>query len=254
MLSPLALMLTDGTFANWISVDVTYAINGFLPMNIVSLVSVDMVSVVFNDNLKLKWIFYNIYKKFKIIKLKIELKNSLEDILKILESGTEQKKIEILESLNNTNNLKILQQIILRLNDDSIQVRGEAFNALILNQNKISKILIDNLSFPNNNIKGFVSLVLANRNEKNAIPEIIKIVNDEHGMVRSCAMGALGYLKAEKITDIILKALSDPNLEVQKSALQAAIQTNIFVTEEKRKEISKNSDQQMKNLLLKLKK
>ena len=193
-------------------------------------------------------------KKFKIIKLKIDLKNSLEDILKILESGTEQKKIEILETLNNTNNLKILQQIILRLNDDSIQVRGEAFNALLLNQNKISKILIDNLNSPNKNIKGFTSLVLANRNEKNAIPEIIKIVNDEHGIVRSCAIGALGYLKAEKITDVILNALSDPNLEVQKSALQAAIQTNIFVTEEKRKEIVNNSDQQIKNLLLKLKK
>ena len=193
-------------------------------------------------------------KKFKIIKLKIELKNSLEDILKILESGTEQKKIEILETVNNTNNLKILQQIILRLNDDSRQVRGEAFNALLLNQNKISKILIDNLSSPNKNIKGFTSLVLANRNEKDAISEIIKIVNDEHGIVRSCAIGALGYLKAEKITDVILNALSDPNLEVQKSALQAAIQTNIFVTEKKRKEISKNSDQQMKNLLLKLKK
>ena len=193
-------------------------------------------------------------KKFKIIKLKIELKNSLEDILKIVESGTQQQKIEILETVNNTNNLKILQQIILRLNDNSIQVRGEAFNALLLNQNKISKILIDNLSFPNKNIKGFTSLVLANRNEKSAIPEIIKIVNDKHGMVRSCAIGALGYLRAEKIVDVILKALSDPNLEVQKSALQAAIQTNIFVTEEKRKEISKNSDQQMKNLLLKLKK
>ena len=193
-------------------------------------------------------------KKFKIIKLKIDLKNSLEDILKILESGTEQKKIEILETVNNTNNLKILQQIILRLNDDSRQVRGEAFNALLLNQNKISKILIDNLSSPNKNIKGFTSLVLANRNEKDAISEIIKIVNDEHGMVRSCAIGSLGYLKAEKITNVILKAFSDPNLEVQKSALQAAIQTNIFVTEKKRKEISKNSDQQMKNLLLKLKK
>ena len=123
-----------------------------------------------------------------------------------------------------------------------------------MNQNKISKILIDNLSSPNKNIKGFTSLVLANRNEKSAIPEIIKIVNDKHGMVRSCAIGALGYLKAEKITDIILKALSDPNLEVQKSALQAAIQINIFVTEEKRKEIANKSDQQIKNLLLKLKK
>ena len=58
-------------------------------------------------------------------------------------------------------------------------------------------------------------------------------------MVRSCAIGALGYLKAEKTSDIILNALSDSNLDVQKSALQAAIQTNIFVSKEKIKEISK---------------
>ena len=186
--------------------------------------------------------------------MKIEFNNSLEDIIDTLQLGTSQNKIKILGTLHNTNNLKILQQIILKLNDDSIQVRGEAFNALLLNQNNIVQILINNLRSSNKNIIGFTSLVLANRNEKSAIPEIIKIVNDKHGMVRSCAIGALGYLKAEKITDIILKALSDPNLEVQKSALQAAIQTNIFVTEEKRKEISKNSDQQIKNLLLKLEK
>mgnify|MGYP000459808580 CR=1 FL=1 len=36
-----------------------------------------------------------------------------------------------------TNDLKILQEIISRLNDDSIQVRGEAFNALLLNKNEI---------------------------------------------------------------------------------------------------------------------
>ena len=177
----------------------------------------------------------------------------MEDILKILESEKPQEKIRILETLHNTNNLKILQQIISRLNDDSIQVRGEAFNALILNQNKISKILIDNLNSPNKNIKGFTTLVLANRNEKSAIPEIVKLVDNKHGMVRSCAIGSLGYLKAEKMTDVILNAFSDSNLDVQKSALQAAIQTNILVTKEKIKEISRNDDQQIKNLLLKIK-
>ena len=64
----------------------------------------------------------------------------------------------------------------------------------------------------------------------------------------------LGYLKADQITDIILNAFSDSNLDVQKSALQAAIQTNIFVSKEKIKEISKIDDEQIKNLLLKLKK
>jgi len=178
----------------------------------------------------------------------------LEKIIKILESGDKEDKIKILETLDNTNNLEILKQIILRLNDDDIQVRGEAFNALLLNQNEISKILIDNLSSSNKNIRGFTSLILANRNEKSAIPEIIKLVEDKHDMVRSCAIGALGYLKAEKISDIILKSVLDSNLEVQKSALHATIQLDITMSENKIKEISKNSDQQIKNLLLKLKK
>ena len=64
----------------------------------------------------------------------------MENILRILETGQSQKKIEILETLHDTNDLKILQQIISRLNDDSIEVRGEAFNALVLNQNEISNI------------------------------------------------------------------------------------------------------------------
>ncbi len=186
--------------------------------------------------------------------MKIEFKNDLEDILKILESGTEQNKIKILETLHNTNNLKVVQQIITKLNDESIQVRGEAFNALLLNKNEISKILIGNLNSPNKNIKGFTSLVLANRNEISAIPEIMKLVNDEHGMVRSCAIGSLGYLNAGKIEGIILKSLSDSNIEVQKSALHVAIQKNIIVSEKKIKEILNENDDQIKNLILKLKK
>ena len=178
----------------------------------------------------------------------------MKNIIKILQSKEIERKIKVLETLYNTNDLKILEEIILRLNDDSIQVRGEAFNALLLNKNKISKILINNLSSSNKNIRGFTSLVLANRNEKSAIPEIIKLVEDEHGMVRSCAIGALGYLKAENITNVILKSLLDSNLDVQKSAIQAAIQLDIIVSEGEIKEISKNNDQQIKNLLLKLKK
>ena len=178
----------------------------------------------------------------------------MEEIIKILETGDKEEKIKILETLYDTNNLEILKQVILRLNDDDIQVRGEAFNALLLNQNDVSKILIDSLGSTNKNIRGFTSLILANKNEKSAISEIIKLVEDKHGMVRSCAIGALGYLKAEKISDIILKSVLDSNLEVQKSALHATIQLNIIIPENKIEKISKNNDQQIKNLLLKLKK
>ena len=125
---------------------------------------------------------------------------------------------------------------------------------ILLNQNKISKILIKNLNSTNKNIKGFTSLVLANRNDKDSIPEIIKIVNDKHERVRSCAIGALGYLKAENISEIVLKLISDSSLEVQISALNASIQTKISIPKQKIKEISKNDEPQIKNLLLKLKK
>ena len=178
----------------------------------------------------------------------------MENISKILETGSSEEKIKILETLEKIDEPEILEKIIMKLDDDDIQVRGEAYSSLVLNENKISNFLIKNLNSVNKNIRGFTSLVLANRNEKNAIPEIIKLIEDEHGMVRSCAIGALGYLKADKITDIILKLLSDSNLDVQKSALQAAIQVNAKISKNKIEEISKNNDQQIKNLLLKLKK
>ena len=161
--------------------------------------------------------------------------------------------VEYVNAWNNTNNLKILEQIILRLNDDSIQVRGEAKTNLFFKGRKNSfKILKEEINSSNKNIERLKILVLANRNEKIAIPEIMKLIEDEHGMVRSCAIGALGYLKADKITDIILKLLSDSNLEVQKSALQAAIQVNAIISKNKIEEISKNNDATLKNLLLKL--
>ena len=42
----------------------------------------------------------------------------MEKIIEILESGEAENKIKILQTLDNTNNLKIIEQIILRLNDD----------------------------------------------------------------------------------------------------------------------------------------
>ena len=48
-------------------------------------------------------------------------------------------------------------------------------------------------------------LVLANRNDVDAIPEIMKLAKDERSMVRSCALGALGYLKAHEAKAIILQ-------------------------------------------------
>ena len=177
----------------------------------------------------------------------------MENILRNLESGTSDEKIKILENLDDEDNPELLQKIISKLDDDDVRVRGEAFSSLLLNENKISDFLIENLKSVKKNIRGFTSLVLANRNEESAIPEIIKLVKDESSMVRSCAIGALGHLKVKDSNEIILQSLSDSNLEVKKSVLQAMINLNIKISENEIKEIVKEKDDEIEKLLMKLK-
>ncbi len=178
----------------------------------------------------------------------------LENISKVLETGSSEEKIKILESLENIKNPEFLEKIISKLDDDDIQVRGEAFSTLVLNENKISNFLIKSLKSTNKNIRGFTSLILANRNETSSIPDIIKLVKDERSMVRSCAIGALGHLKAQEAKEIIEQSLFDSNLEVKKSALQSLIDLNITISEDKINKIITEGDIEIEKLLIKLKK
>ncbi|MHA7647943.1 HEAT repeat domain-containing protein [Nitrosopumilus sp. S4] len=178
----------------------------------------------------------------------------MENIVEILESQNSKEKIKILETLDGVDNLEILEKIVSKLNDDDIQVRGEAFSALVLNKNEISNLLIKSLKSTSKNIRGYAALVLANRKEISAIPQIIKLANDESSMVRSCAIGALGHLRAQEAEEIFLQSLSDSNLEVRKSALQSIIDLNISLSDEKIQEINTENDLEIERLLLKINK
>ncbi len=173
----------------------------------------------------------------------------MENISKVLELGNNKEKIRILETLDNIDDPKILEKIISKLDDDDVEVRGEAFSSLLLNKNKISNFLIKNLNAASKNIRGFVLLVLANRNEVSAIPEIIKLVKDERSMVRSCALGALGHLKAQEAKEVFLEALLDSNIEVKKSALQGIIDLKIIISDEKINEIFKEKDYEIEKMI-----
>lgn len=178
----------------------------------------------------------------------------MENIVKNLELGESEEKIKILESLAFTDDFSLVQKMIDCLDDPDIRVRGEAFSSLILNKNEISELLIQSLKDSRKNIRGFVALVLANRNDSNAISKIAKLVNDERSMVRACALGALGHLKAKDEKDVIHNCILDSNLEVKKSALQAMINLEDRISEEEYLEISKNADPELEQLVIKLKK
>ena len=200
ILIPRALMLTEGKLANWINVEVTYAIIGFLPMNTVSRCSVDMRVKYYEDNLN-------------------QDRLDKEEILESLKNEALRKSI--VSSLTQNKDPEIIQKMIELFDDDDIEIRGEVFSTLLLNQNKIFEDLILGLGHESKNVRAYVTLVLANRNEKNGIKEIRKLTNDPSGLVRTCAYGALGHLEVKESAKELHQGIFDSNLEAVKSAAYA---------------------------------
>lgn len=174
----------------------------------------------------------------------------LEKIMQILDHGSKKEKIDMLEYLSNVNKPEIINKIISKLDDPDIEIRGEAFSTIALNNNKISHFLINSLKSESKNIRGFSALILANRNDFDSISSIIDLTKDSSSMVRSCALGALGYLKANQAWRAIHDCLHDSNLEVKKSALKAAIDIGYKISEKEISAITKEGDEELASLLV----
>ena len=200
ILIPRALMLTDGKLANWINVEVTYAIIGFLPMNTVSRCSVDMRVKYYEDNLN-------------------QDRMEKRDVLKLL--NDDDSRLDILPKLTQTNDPEIIWEIISLFDAERIEIRGEVFSTLFLNENDILEQLLRGLKHESKNVRGYTLLVIANRNEKDATKEIIELTNDSSGLVRTCAYGALGHLKVKESSKELHQGIFDSNLEAVKSAAYA---------------------------------
>lgn len=177
----------------------------------------------------------------------------LEKIIQILDHGSKKEKIDLLEYSSDVNEPEIINKIISKLDDPDIKIRGEVFSTLVLNNNKISQFLINSLKSESKNIRGFSALILANRNDFDSISSIIGLTKDSSSMVRSCALGALGYLKANQAQKAIHDCLNDSNLEVRKSALKAAIDIGYKISEKEIKAITKESDEELTSLLVQAK-
>jgi len=199
ILIPRALMLTVGKLANWINVEVTYAMIGFLPMNTVSRCSVDMRVKYYEDNLN-------------------QDRMNREEIFELLRNGDSN---QISTILTHTKEPETIQELIKLFDDEKIEIRGEAFSTLFLNKNNILEQLIYGLKNESKNIRAYVTLVLANRNEKESIQEIIKLTKDSSGLVRTCAYGALGHLETKEGIKELHEGIFDSNIEAVKSATYA---------------------------------
>ena len=110
--------------------------------------------------------------------------NDFKITLQILNNGSKKDKIKVLGLLSQSTNPEIIKKIISNLDDQEIQVRGEAFSSLFLNENDISEFLIDGLRSESKYIKGFSALILANRGDSNAIPNLELLTRDPSAVSR----------------------------------------------------------------------
>ena len=175
---------------------------------------------------------------------------NFEDLKQVLEKGEKQEKIQCLEKLTEFKDPKIIQLVISKLDDEDIEVRGEAFSSLVLNENKIAEQLIKNLNSEKKYVRGFSALILANRKEGDGISEIIKLTKDPSSLVRSCALGALGFLKANEASVAIHSCFADSSLEVKKSALKAAIDLGDKLNLPDYEKFTEEKDEELEKLLI----
>jgi hypothetical protein len=69
-------------------------------------------------------------------------------------------------------------------------------------------------------------------------------------MVRSCAVGALGHLRANEASRAIQKCLDDSNIEVKKSAIKSAIDIKDKSLLAKLDALAKENDPEINNLVI----
>ena len=180
-----------------------------------------------------------------------DLTNENDSILREMDYLDNNKKIIAVSKLSHTEDEKIITKMISLLDDNDITIRGEVFSALYLNENDISKKLISGLSETSKNIRAFCSLILANRNDKNAIEFIIKLTSDSNSTVRSCAFGALGHLRAKNASNEIRQGIFDSDVEVKKSAAHALILVNEEFSDAEIIELEKQQDSEFRKILKK---
>ena len=177
------------------------------------------------------------------------MKYNTSEISNILHNGDTITKISILSSLSETTDLVIIREIISMLDDKEIRVRGEAFSSLFLNFNDVSEVLISSLTSESKNIRGFCALILANKQETNSINSLINLTKDTSAIVRSCAFGALGHLKAKKAKNEIHTGIFDANNEVKKSAAFALYLIEEKLSDLEKKELETQNDNDFEKIL-----
>ena len=95
---------------------------------------------------------------------------------------------------------------------------------------------------------------MANREDRDAIPDLELLTKDPSSMVRSCALGGLGYLCSSQSSSIIRNCFEDEALQVRKSALEAFFKIGGQILPNELERLTNDADDELKFLIKKFQK
>ena len=145
------------------------------------------------------------------------------------------------------------------LGDEDVEVRGEAFRLLVACGADLGPHIAPLLASPSRTVRAHSALVLANRGDLRRAGEVARLARDESAAVRSSAVGALGHMAArsaprplpgaDAAAAAVRSCLGDANIEVRRSALQAAVHIGMELAAAERGGLEAAADAEIDRLL-----
>ena len=169
-------------------------------------------------------------------------------------------RIRALESVPLAAGAEHVARVVSALGDEDIEVRGEAFRLLVTSGADIGGQIAPFLGSPSRAVRSHSALVLANRGDAPLAGEVARMARDESAAVRSSAVGALGHMAvragpgrlpaaAAAATAAVRSCLGDEDVEVRRSAVQAAVHLGMGLTGAERGALAAAKDAEIDRLL-----
>ena len=166
-------------------------------------------------------------------------------------------RIRALESVPLAAGAEHVARVVSALGDEDIEVRGEAFRLLVASGADIGGQIAPFLGSPSRAVRAHSVLVLANRGDAPLAGEVARMARDESAAVRSSAVGALGHMAVRAgpgrlpaaAAAAVRSCLGDEDVEVRRSAVQAAVHLGMGLTGAERGALAAAKDAEIDRLL-----
>ena len=174
--------------------------------------------------------------------------------------GTKAGKMRALRLVRDAAGGSLAALAMPALADEDIEVRGEAFSTLVASAADIAGDIAPFLASPDKTVRAHSALVLANRGDARLAGRVALLAADASAAVRAAAMGSLGHMAVRSARlplpgagpgapAAVRACLFDASLEVRRSALQAASDMGLELSESEAGALAAAGDAEIDRLL-----